>query len=65
MTAHSNALWSTELGKKFIFQQDNDHEHTAKITKEWLQDQSMNVWTYVERSENVCSLTLPIQPNGA
>lgn len=54
MTAHSNALWSTELGKKFIFQQDNDHEHTAKITKEWLQDQSMNVLQWQRAWLNIC-----------
>ncbi|KAI3377259.1 hypothetical protein L3Q82_009163, partial [Scortum barcoo] len=37
-----NAL-DLRLGRRFIFQQDNDPKHTAKITKEWLQDNSVNV----------------------
>ena len=31
------------LGKRFIFQQGNAPKHTAKITKEWLRDNCVNV----------------------
>uniref|UniRef100_A0AAQ4RBZ2 Tc1-like transposase DDE domain-containing protein n=1 Tax=Gasterosteus aculeatus aculeatus TaxID=481459 RepID=A0AAQ4RBZ2_GASAC len=31
------------LGRWFIFQQDNDPKHTAKITKKWLRHNSVNV----------------------
>ena len=41
-----NLLQSTQnhrLGQRFTFQQDNDPKHTAKTTKEWLRDKSVNV----------------------
>ena len=45
-TLEENQLQSTldlRLGRRFIFQQDKDPKHTAKILMEWFQDNSVNV----------------------
>ncbi|KAG2460776.1 TCB1 transposase, partial [Polypterus senegalus] len=51
-----NLLQSTldlRLGRRFIFQQDNDPKYTAKISKEWLQDNSVNVLEWPSKSPDL------------
>ncbi len=41
------------LGRRFTFQQDNDPKHTAKITKEWLHNNSMTVLEWSNQSPDL------------
>jgi hypothetical protein len=48
-----NLLQSTQdlrLRQRFTFQQDNDPKHSAKTTKKWLRDKSLNVLEWPSQS---------------
>ena len=46
------------LGRWFIFQQDNDPKHKGKISKEWLQDNSVNVLHRAKISKNLFHIVI-------
>ncbi len=41
------------LGRRFTFQQDNDPKHSAKITKEWLHNNSVTVLEWPSQSPDL------------
>ncbi len=70
-------IQNLRLGRRFIFQQDDNPKHTAKITKEWLRDNSENVLEWRSQSQDLNAIEqlwrdlktdapmFPIQPDGA
>ena len=41
------------IGRRFIFQQDNDPKHTAKATQEWLKTNQVNVLEWPSQSPDL------------
>ena len=53
MKTCSRALRTSDLGKRFTFQQDSDPKHTAKATQEWFRDKSLNVLEWPSQSPDL------------
>ncbi|KAG2467933.1 TCB1 transposase, partial [Polypterus senegalus] len=47
------SAFDLRLRLRFIFQHDNDPKHTAKISKKWLQDNSVNVFEWPSQSPDL------------
>ena len=74
----SQSARELRLGRRFIFQQDNDPKHTAKTTQKWFKENKVNVleWPsqrpdlnsnreFVAGLEKSCSRPIPRQPDRA
>ena len=53
MKTCSSVFRTTDWGRRFIFQQDNDPKHKAKTMKEWLWDKSLNVLEWPSQSPDL------------
>ncbi|KAK1786617.1 hypothetical protein P4O66_003058 [Electrophorus voltai] len=48
-----NLLWTSDWGKGSSSNRTNDPKHTAKITKEWLRDNSVNILEWPSQSPDL------------
>ena len=47
------SVYDLRMGRRFTFQKANDFKHTAKITKEWFQNNSVNVLEWPNQSPDL------------
>ena len=50
---HGQGLGNLRLGRRFIFQQDNDPKHTAKATFKWFKGKHLNVLQWPSQSPDL------------
>ena len=53
MSGHMKASGERLIGKNFIFQHDNDPKHTAKNTKNWFENQNIEVLKWPPQSPDL------------
>uniref|UniRef100_A0AAZ3R2P6 Tc1-like transposase DDE domain-containing protein n=1 Tax=Oncorhynchus tshawytscha TaxID=74940 RepID=A0AAZ3R2P6_ONCTS len=53
MKTCSSVLRTSDWGRRFTFQQNNDPKHTAKTTQEWLWNKSLNVLEWPSQSPDL------------
>ena len=42
-----------KLGRKWVFQMDNDHKHTSKVVTKWLKDNKVKVLEWPSQSHDL------------
>ena len=42
-----------KLGRKWVFQMDNDHKHTSKVVAKWLKDNKVKVLEWPSQSPDL------------
>ena len=45
-----------KLGRKWVFQMDNDPEHTSKVMAKWLKDKKVKVLEWPSQSSDLNSI---------
>ena len=53
MKTCSRELRTSDMWRRFTFQQDNDPKYTAKTTQGWLQDKTLNVLDWPSQSPDL------------
>ena len=45
--------WNLKLGRKWVFEMDNDPKHTSKVVAKWLKDQKVKVLEWPSQSPDL------------
>ena len=47
------SVMKLKLGRKWVFQMDNDHQHTSKVVEKWLKDNKVKVFEWPSQSTDL------------